>query len=187
MRVLVTGFEPFSRDDRPRPAINASSEAVRRMRAVDGLVRVTDIPVEWTAGPSEILHHAQDAQIVVLVGEIGSGEPPAYLRLEHSARNLAGDNALFHGEPGLLRSTVSDEHRSLICTRLAAAGIEAGPASDESCGNYLCNASYYHLLREAGERWVQFIHVRALRDEEGLSILARGLEIVVATLVELHH
>jgi pyrrolidone-carboxylate peptidase len=164
-------------------------------------------PTSVLRGGFGILQKAKevDADIVVVIGE--DPELHKAMRIERFARNtgMTGEDSkdrdnrelknevLFPGEPKLLEATMSRLTWARILNNIHSQELPVDTTKlRESCGSYICNETFYQLLRESvgdSGRWVVFVHVPHIKkyDWTGaskLKKLSRGLVLVVGTLVE---
>lgn len=154
MRVLLGGFEPFG-----GRRVNAAWELLRRVpeRLGTRLIRTVRLPVvhgrAWPILAAAIADFRPDA--VIAFGE----HPGAAVGLERTAINLR------RGDRPLLPGGRSAYLASLPLDRLARALRRAGIPAEVSlsAGTYLCNETFYFLMREDLSRrfpkGAGFIHV----------------------------
>jgi len=102
---------------------------------------------------------------------------------------------IFPGEPYCLESTVPLYTWARMRDRLGNAGYRVHapngrPSMVNTAGMFVCNESFYHLLRESttgqrpSGRWITMVHVAADRSPHLFVKLAQGLRLIVQTLVE---
>lgn len=164
---LVTSFRPF----RGRESNASEPYAEALARALEGELGVgvkrALLPVSWDEarafGPREVAPE----RLVVMFGE---GMPGGPARLESAASNrwqrrdvfgrFYGIEPALYGQGERVLRTALDVERLAAHVRSGGPGAESG--GDESAGDYVCNAIYYHALQAAerapGAR-VLFVHV----------------------------
>lgn len=162
VRVLVTGFGPFSTNrDNPSDAL-ARAMRGRRLLGVDFCVR-SPLPVEYAHAAALVLRDAEavGAHAIVALG-LAAGSPRIRVELiakNHcTSRDVDGAGCARHGRPAVpgappaLRATLDPRP---IRAALAAFGIQSARSQD--AGGYVCNDLFYRLL-QSGRRAL-FVHV----------------------------
>jgi len=185
MRLVCTGFEPFSAHDY-NPSWDVARGAAERVADASDAV---ELPVEyeyvrqWAVGGS----WREGGQRPDAVVQFGLGETRETIDLESTARNLRGTRAdeagaatdaagaLRPGAPDRLTSNVSiDSLRSSLARRLEPHDLPDVSVSDDA-GTYVCNALYFHTLDEIAnsdsgdpvpEAEILFVHVPWLEPDD---------------------
>ncbi|MDR2620626.1 MAG: hypothetical protein LBC29_05875 [Propionibacteriaceae bacterium] len=151
MTVLVTGFEPF----KGLPS-NPSATVAELLGAQPGFVHRI-LPVTYVGAPatlSAFVAEHPEAELVISLGLWDSGDA---VRVESSGRNVqrasipdnAGDLASGREvEPGAPEILTTD---AALIRRTFAAFERAGVpvVNSDDAGGYICNTTYYALLRQA--------------------------------------
>ena len=169
MRVLVTGFEPFSGEQ-----VNASLEAVRRLRARIGALEIatTVLPTSYSRSlPAlEAAIARVRPQIVLCVGQAGDRSALCVERVAvniQDARTPDNDGAqpvdtpVVAGGPAAYLATLP------VRTAVAALRAEELPAElSMSAGTFVCNHVFYGLMHLAATHRHSFrggfLHVPSL-------------------------
>lgn len=188
--IVATGFGPY-----PGAPLNPT-EGLMRLFAVDAPVCGEDVRFQSFVLPTEYdgLHER-----IALIGNIAapdiaihfglSRSAPGF-RLERLARNhVARDRVDAKGErpaSAELAPGLGDIETSLPLERCAAALAVAGipAAMSDDCGDYLCNALFFHscgkLIASFQPRWAGFVHVPLPQASFSEDMLERGARIIIA-------
>lgn len=193
-RLLVCAFGPF-----PGVPANPSERAVRDMLRVrrpalaEADIHLEILPTRWDALArldALLARHAPDAVLLVGVASrrhrvsVETRAVNATRDFPDAARRHPSGRRLAAGD-GELRSTATIPP---LLHALRAAGVPA--AASREAGRYLCNASFFHALGEAGRRVgrvppVVFVHLpgRTGRPSRASrAALARGLSGLLVAL-----
>jgi pyroglutamyl-peptidase len=187
IRVLVTGFGPF-----PGVPDNASQRLVAALAKAaphDGIdLRLALLPVSWQAcepARREAMRLCRPAAIL----HFGVSRRACAFEVESRAWNWRNGRKGGDGmaclpapvellAPAQMRATLPAEP---LVSALRAAGLAACVSHD--AGRYLCNATFFHALRDAAKETppplVGFIHIPALGVE-----CAAATELTEASLLE---
>lgn len=210
MRVLLTGFEPFGKEE-----VNPSELAVRAFQQVvagrlpDVEVRVAVLPVSFRRASSLLEEIIEELKPDVYVG-VGLRSGVSHVAVERVAVNLKDarildndgeqpiDEPIVPGGPAAYFSTLPVK---AIVRRLRESGVPA--AISNSAGTFLCNFVMYlglHLSATRGyPRRAGFIHVPLTPEQVAarradlagippsmsLNTVVKALEVAVRTSVEL--
>ena len=194
MRVLVTGFAPFSSH-----ASNPSTDVAHALHGVEVegtyFVAFAPLPVLYAEAAAATCTAAASIRADAIVA-LGLADTTAHIRIERGARNhatttspdaagrvCAGLPAEAGGDDALLTSLDVDA----IARDLTAKGLVCAPSDD--AGGYVCNDLYYRLLAasrrgEAPSR-ILFVHVpsNAAALTELPSALAHAITRALRTVV----
>ena len=180
-KILVTGFDPFGDF-----GINTSQLVVEHLArmAFDGLALATEIlPTAYARSfaPLERRLAADPPDAVLMFGVAGSVDRFSLETTAGNARSTGtpdndgitpDDPSIDPQGPAALPTTADAE---ALLASLHARGIDAHLSDD--AGDYLCNFTYYRLLRWIGadQPWIPalFVHVPDLSGSEDSAPLAR--------------
>jgi pyroglutamyl-peptidase len=193
MKVLVTGFEPFGGEK-----VNASLEAVRRLRARIGALEIatTVLPTSYSRSlPAlEAAIARTRPQIVLCVGQAGDRSALCVERVAVNIQDASSpdndgarpvDTPVVTGGPAAYLATLP------VRAAVAALRAEDLPAElSMSAGAFVCNHVFYGLMHLAATRRHPFrggfLHVPRLPQQAQGSApsmtaedLVRGIEIVL--------
>lgn len=186
MKILISAFEPFGEE-----SVNASLEALRRLRAPQGceLVKI-ELPTVF-GGAAELLIDAmrrKKPDAVLALGQAGGRKAltPERVaincmdaRIPDNAGRQPADEAIIHGAPAAYFSTLPLKAMVEAAQRM---GVDA--AVSNSAGTFVCNELMYRLLHavsaEALPVCAGFVHVPCLPEQ--LPEASMPLEKIVAGL-----
>ena len=186
MKILISAFEPFGEEN-----VNASLEALRRLRAPEGCELIKIVLPTLFGEASELLLDAlrrEKPDAVISLGQAGGRKAitPERVaincmdaRIPDNAGRQPADEAILPGAPAAYFSTLPLKAMVEAAQR---AGAEA--AVSNSAGTFVCNELMYRLLHavSAEELPVRagFVHVPCLPEQ--LPGASMPLETIVAGL-----
>lgn len=185
-RLLICGFGPF-----PGVAANPSALVVERLRAeswapAGANTAFAVLPVSWAGAVSALRTHIEEtgAEGVLLSGVASDAHT---FRVELRARNDASTThpdveGAIHPGPHLIprgrASLRASGPAAAILSAIRTTGLPAETSSD--AGDYLCNATLYHLLCDRLDDphpWpVSFLHLPSASETFSISDLTIGVK-----------
>jgi pyroglutamyl-peptidase len=195
-KLLVTGFGPFPRVPRNPSGLLAEHVAASPRLKLAG-IRASALVLPTTYGAIEDLLRpaiAREAPDAVLMLGVAARRREVCVerqalnrvsRLFPDASGTVGRALAFSPRSPLVQRTAAP--RTPLLTALRSRGVPARPSRD--AGRYLCNASYFALLEDAGREGplVVFLHVPLPRgarpDDPRPSLAEMGEAIDEAALV----
>jgi len=197
MKALVTGFDPFG-----GAALNASSEAVRRLPSRIGRLEITavQLPTSFARAPAVLLE-AVTAVHPALVLCVGEARDRNALCVERVAVNIQDaripDNDGAKPVDAPVVSGGPSAYLSTLPVRAAAAALNAAELPAEismSAGTFVCNHVFYHLMHLAALRGQPFrgglLHVPGLPGGQSsgsvmtLESITQGISVVLEVSAE---
>jgi pyroglutamyl-peptidase len=195
MRVLLTGFGPFSGVPFNPSAVLVKALARRRRPAFVGIARTTHVfATTYEAVDRDLTKlFAQKPDIILMFGLAGSRR---HVCIETRARNavslLFPDASGYRPERGVIvHGGQALRGRAPFADLLAALRDSAIPDRlSRDAGRYLCNYAYWRALDRAGHRnpLVQFVHIPRVRFDpqrrrQSRSVAFRPLVIAIEKLL----
>lgn len=185
--LLASAFGPFL-EHKDNASAAALAKAAPTLPNGWQLARLV-VDVAWQRGPETLIEAINpDTALVIAFGQADEEA----IRIERFAVNAAGrelpdiDGVHFPGVcletqgPPAVATGLPWEH---LLDALAAAGVPA--VESHYPGSYLCNCTFYRLMRHVGATIpAGFVHVPPLA-KMGVETTARGMEVVMETCLGL--
>lgn len=201
MKILVTGFDPFGKDE-----INPALEVVKRLPDEIAGAQIIKLEVPTVFQKSaDVTNEAvrkHHPDVVVNIGQAGGrkGITPERVAINTDDARIADNEGQQPIDEWIHEEGPAAYFSTLPIKAITAAIQKADiPASvSNSAGTYVCNHLMYQTLHLAATEFPEmkagFIHIPLMdgQDLEGkypslpLEEMVRGIEIALATIVEFH-
>lgn len=156
--LLISGFEPFLGEPENVSRLVARAVAERlRLKAVI-------IPVEYERAPKILTFTVKEIgpKGVLLLGQSSKAKAITFERFAYSV-----DDCEHPDEAGVKRVESREGEKRIESPIYPLVSAIPGLEMSEDPGRFLCNHSYYRVMREFPELGVGFVHLPSLESPEG--------------------